>query len=361
MKKQFFTFLLSLTFLSVYAGGGFFDSFAILNINGGGNTFYDLMATTGNADYQNANLGVFDASMQSIVLGGQTKTFKNNGTDIMGVSIFYRIYPNGSPSGAFTEIPYSFQFDNVGGTFGDQQWGTDALGANATDDGVEILSGTALTAGTYILEVYVQATTNGVDAPMTIFDNNGGSNYQASFLVSSQLPVTLTYFDAKLSNQTVELNWSTSSEINNSHFEVQRSYNAKDWATIQKVQGAGNSLETQHYQLIDQQPFDGINYYRLKQVDHDGTMDYSTTISVRFEAKSEKETVVYPTLINDNITIEQGRGEAILYDVAGRVIRSFSVQDEVQNIDVQDLTTGKYFLKITTTTGRVHTTWLVKQ
>jgi hypothetical protein len=361
MKKMYLLFIFCLSVASVnqlQAASGIFDSFAILNVNGSGNTFYDLSASTGNADFQGTDLGVFDASMQSIILGGQAKIFKTNGTDVTGVSIFYRIYPMGSPSGAFIEIPYSFQFNNAGGNSNNQQWGTEAINSNPTDGSIEILTGTELMAGSYVLEVYVRSTTNGVDAATEIFDNNGGSNYQATFTVSSQLPVTLTHFTAKLQTTQVTLNWATSSEINNSHFELQRSTDTKQWTMLDKVLGAGNSLETINYNFVDVSPLKTTNYYRLKQVDFDGAYEYSPIVSV---VMNEKEASVYPTLASSEIVVTQAVGDATLYDMSGKFVRQFQITDDVQTLDIQDLINGKYLLKLTKANGTIETVWVVKQ
>lgn len=179
MKK---TFLASATLIAssaaVFAGGGIFDDFVIVNTSS--DTFYDMGASSANADFQGADLGVFNTT-DNLQLGGQTKTFKNNGTDVTSASLFYRIW-TGSESGAFTQLSYAFQIDNVGGTANDQQWGTDVAGSNASAYYTSnLLSG--LSAGDYTVEVYTEITTNGVDAASPIASNNGSANFEATFTV----------------------------------------------------------------------------------------------------------------------------------------------------------------------------------
>jgi hypothetical protein len=164
---------------SLFAGSGIFDSFAIVE-----STFYDLNATTANADYSGANLGSFDTT-DSISIGGQLKSFKNNGTDVTGALLSYVIYAVGSrpATPTFNDVSYAFQIDNVGGNSGDQQWGTNVDGSNATDVAASA-SLSSLSAGDYKLEVFAHITTNGIDAASEIFDNNGGGgNYIADFTV----------------------------------------------------------------------------------------------------------------------------------------------------------------------------------
>ena len=164
---------------SLFAGSGIFDSFAIVE-----STFYDLGATTENADYSGANLGSFDTT-DSISIGGQLKSFKNNGTDVTGALLSYVIYAVGSrpASPTFNDVSYAFQIDDVGGrSSGDQQWGTNVDGSNATDLAASA-SLSSLSAGDYKLEVFAHITTNGIDADSNIFDNAGGANYIADFTV----------------------------------------------------------------------------------------------------------------------------------------------------------------------------------
>ncbi|MGB0415715.1 MAG: PEP-CTERM sorting domain-containing protein [Coraliomargarita sp.] len=180
MKKTVLSSLaLAASSTIAFASAGLFDSFAIVNTTG--DQFYDAGATTGLPDFQGTDLGDFEAGTDTLQLGGQTKTFKNSSSDVTGASLFYRIW-SGSESGSFSELSYAFQINDVGGTPGDQQWGTDASGINASAFyTADLISG--LSAGDYTLEVYTRITTNGVDAPAEMFANNGGANYEATFTV----------------------------------------------------------------------------------------------------------------------------------------------------------------------------------
>ncbi len=151
---------------SGYSAAGIFDSFVIVE-----GTFYDIGATTANDDFQGFNLGTFDKTTDDLDLGGEQKSFKNNGTDVTGHLLSYRLY-SGAPSGSFTDISYGFQSNLINP--GDQQWGT--ASATAVD-----LS--ALGNGTYTLEVFSRITTNSVDSGAEVFNNNGGSNYTATLEV----------------------------------------------------------------------------------------------------------------------------------------------------------------------------------
>lgn len=348
MKRIFILLYLSLFYYipTCFAGGGFFDSFIIINANGI-TTYYDLSAGSANPDYQGtANLGNMSPFAHSLILGGQIKTFKNNGTDITGVSIFYRIYPQGSPSGSFIEIPYSFQIDNVNGTSGDQQWGTDVAGSNVTDNGVNILYGSTLPAGTYTLEVFVRVTTNGVNEASEIFDSKSSTNYQANFVVTVLLPVELTELYSKVVKNHILIGWTTASELNNSHFEVERSENSKLWKTIGKVEGYGTTLETQTYQFTDEQPLTGTNYYRLKQVDLDGSFEYSDIVVVERSEQSSDDVLVSPNPTSDWISYQVPNDQTVknvqIFDAFGKLVKTDSELNGTLNLN--DLPRGLYIL-----------------
>lgn len=147
---------------------GIYESYVVINANGGGNVFYDAGANTGNPNFPGANLGAFNPSINTLVLnGGEVKTWKDPGGDVTGVFIAYRIWKQGNESGSFTERSIFFH-SNLGG--GDQKW-------QLTGDNINVLSG--LGNGDYKLEVYFRASGN----QGNVFDNVNGANYEASFTV----------------------------------------------------------------------------------------------------------------------------------------------------------------------------------
>lgn len=169
---------------SAFAAAGISDAFSIVN-----GQFYDLGATTGNPDYQNAFLGAFDPATGQIRLGGQQKSFQNGSTDVFGSFLQYRIYLTlAGPGGSFSSIGEPLQFNLA--IPGERQWGTEPQGSNTTDRAVTIsLAGFA--PGSYTLELSSFIITNGSGADRQINNDNGGSNFQASFVVVPE-PSSLT-------------------------------------------------------------------------------------------------------------------------------------------------------------------------
>lgn len=108
------------------------------------------------------------------------------------------------------------------------------------------------------------------------------------------LPVTLLYFKGTIHPQNALLNWATATEKNNSHFEIYHSEDLKNFTLIGRVDGAGNSLQTRFYEFIDTQIREGVNYYKLEQVDFNGKREEFNIIHLIFTSGSLTEQwVVY--------------------------------------------------------------------
>lgn len=187
-----------------------------------------------------------------------------------------------------------------------------------------------------------------------------GIYYQAAYirLVSKfmggacgTLPVTMQYFLAKPQDpKTVSLVWRTDNEIDNDKFEIERSHNGYIFEKIGEVSGRGTVNGNSDYQFKDENPLEGMNYYRLKQIDHDGQFTYS---EVRIVQVSEVETIhLYPNPANKEFTIKVfGEGPASLQvtNALGQVVLIKNIQlEEVSVVNIETLPEGIYVLKITT-------------
>ena len=96
------------------------------------------------------------------------------------------------------------------------------------------------------------------------------------------IPLTLLTFTATpLTNQSVKLQWTTAKEINFHNFIIERSFNGKDFSAIGKTNSRGQ--ENNRYDWIDFSPIDGINYYRIRMVNNDGSFRYTKTIAINFK------------------------------------------------------------------------------
>ncbi len=103
-------------------------------------------------------------------------------------------------------------------------------------------------------------------------------------------PVELLAFTGSVNNSDVQLLWSTASELNNQGFEIERSINdADNFVTVGFVDGKGSSTEINYYSYTDNPQVSGVNqiYYRLKQIDFDGTFSYSDVVNVNYDVPAE--------------------------------------------------------------------------
>ncbi len=101
------------------------------------------------------------------------------------------------------------------------------------------------------------------------------------------VPVELTSFTASVINNNVELNWTTATEISNSGFSVERKTNNSNWQEITFIKGNGTTTEVSNYSFSDTPNKTAKLYYRLKQIDFNGTAVYSKTVEVNFGSPSK--------------------------------------------------------------------------
>jgi hypothetical protein len=175
------------------------------------------------------------------------------------------------------------------------------------------------------------------------------------------LPVNLVSFKAEKDHKKVNITWITASEKDNAYFEVQKSTNGNDFVTISIVKGNGTTDITQTYKDTDYYPVSGVNYYRLKQVDIDGSIRYSKIVSVVFDESIAFEVVLYPNPTNSNtfnlkFTEDLGETQIEVIDLLGRIIPStnkknndFSYLVTLQNGKVN----GTYFVRIIAEKGQI--------
>lgn len=123
----------------------------------------------------------------------------------------------------------------------------------------------------------------------------------------SALPIELVSFKASIADSEVNLNWTTATEVNNDHFSIERSRDGREFEVIGNVKGAGNSSGTKNYAFIDQHPYTGTSYYRLKQIDYDKKFAYSQIETVKFNSGVNSNPFVvdniFPSPFTDHFTL----------------------------------------------------------
>jgi hypothetical protein len=168
------------------------------------------------------------------------------------------------------------------------------------------------------------------------------------------LPIGLVNFEATaLDNNSVRLNWETSSEQNNDFFTVERSMSGADgWEKIAIVSGAGNSETPNDYSAMDNLPLSGVSYYRLKQTDYNGQERIHEMESVYIDIAGVGDLVIFPNPATDLVTL---KGDIVslstfkLLNAMGQNIRSnvtsYKQGDGTLVLDVSSLRSGVYLIK----------------
>ena len=177
--------------------------------------------------------------------------------------------------------------------------------------------------------------------------------------VKTPLPVTLISFTAERTDEAnVTLFWQTSEEVNNDYFQIEKTVNPSvGFQIVGQVKGAGSSKSTVKYQTTDLNDNSGYTYYRLKQVDLDGSYEYSSIVAVKgsnsifsvtaFPNPSQAKTLQFK--VSGLKSSEQL--ELIIYDLAGNTVyqnnnQTASPDQQHLNIGLPSLSPGKYSIKV---------------
>jgi len=184
-------------------------------------------------------------------------------------------------------------------------------------------------------------------------DNNGVPDFlQMGEVVT--LPVTYLFIKATGQNGQVVIEWATATELNNSHFTVERSENGVDFYAIGRKEGAGDSDRRIDYSFIDSRPLQDLAYYRLVQEDYDGTQDVSDIYVASLTVLNGNGLVIYPNPASSQVTIETlgVRAKHItIVDLTGRdVYRTETILG--QPIQLPELKSGLYMIKAQTVDGK---------
>ena len=276
-------------------------------------------------------------------------------------------------------------------TFGAETGGAAPIPAGSYD-GVGVVNGTIYDStdvdGGYTAEAYIDLSALGyptlpstLQVSVVIFDPdnfsagappwgpNGnfykqwwGSEWGSEFrtlVFGSVVPVELTSFTGAFVGNDVHLKWTTATELNNRGFEIQRSANGSSFATVAFVDGNGTTTNQKQYSFIDRNVEARMNYaYRLKQVDFNGTFDYSSVVNIGFTLPLEfvleqnypnpfnpSTNIAFAVPVKSNVSLD-------IYNLIGQKIMTL-VQGEVEagkhtsQLNAASMSSGIYLVKLT--------------
>lgn len=164
------------------------------------------------------------------------------------------------------------------------------------------------------------------------------------------LPVKVLGFSAEKNSNTVSVKWSVTNETPGNVYTIERAINGRDFTGLQNVNAIANGL-VNAYAIVDNQPNDGINYYRLKETDRDGQVSYSHTIVINFGNKQLQE--VYPNPAKGFVKLSssglKGATQLEITDASGKRL----IQKQYNNataltdlIDIGNLAAGQYQVRL---------------
>ena len=241
--------------------------------------------------------------------------------------------------------------------------------ADTTDDGMNIFYGNVQGTDTFDVynnctnDIYAQNNDWGVYDSVAIENrvfhkvDNAAHGLIKFVPFSTQIPVELVSFTSAINKHSVSLNWMTATELNNSGFEIEKSTDKVNWNKLGFVNGNGTSTEIHNYSFVDQNPLIGTSYYRLKQIDYDGTSEYSSVVEVTYEGVSEfalEQNYPNPfnptTMINYSIK-EKANVELKVFDLLGSEIATLVNEEKTPGnyivyFDASKLSSGIYLYAI---------------
>ena len=190
----------------------------------------------------------------------------------------------------------------------------------------------------------------------------GGTGQVIVTVLSSALPVSLLYFKAKATQNTegnaVGLAWATASELNAKNFKIERSRDLKAFELVATVKAAGNTTAQQEYTLTDPKPSFGTSYYRLTQIDFDGTPHFYNPVAVIIEDKT-LPFGVFPNPVNNKVfslKVESAdEAQITLYNLLGSAvaIQTSKISETVVEVKPQlELAVGTYIITVQGLAGK---------
>lgn len=183
------------------------------------------------------------------------------------------------------------------------------------------------------------------------------------------LPIVLHSFEAeKVADDVARIQWVTLSEINHDYYIIERSSDGLNFEGIHREQSQENEDSKSFYEVYDNKPLQGINYYRLKSMDLDGSFTYSKTVSVVFRKKIIKSIMTYPNPASEEAFVAINSKDYLsgwiqIYDMEGHeLMRSnFNVEKGYHKtpLNIRDLNTGMYMVIISDRKGELANTKLI--
>lgn len=291
-------------------------------------------ATIGDFVFDDSNLnGLFDEGeigVENVIVKlfeeGNGTALDMDITDSKGAYIFLNVEPNKNYFLEFSNLPPNYQF-------------TSQSAGNNTDTDSDVNPNTGNT---------------------FVFSPGSGDNLtdiDAGILNTLNFPVEWLGFEVKQSGSDALLHWSTASELNSASFEVERSIDGILFEPIGSQEAAGTSLNKQEYNFVDK-GVRALGYkklsYRIRQMDIDGSFEYSKVLELIMSRENSFDMHVYPNPTSDILNLSWTGSEGIqtleVRNTLGQLVYKKDLQQaagvQVQQLDLASWTPGTYFIRI---------------
>jgi type IX secretion system substrate protein len=321
-------------------------------------------------DFVNNNLtGVSDltASVSAVTESGNNVDSEiianegagNNYSDVLGDAI-WEIIPTGTASGG--DYGVHLHFGNLSGSLTDNLFGVlkRASGSTSYADWDSFHASTTVPA-----DDAVGRTVAGGYAK-----RSGFNSFSEFGIATSQfsLPVEWVDFHGYSKEQNNVLKWTTTSEINNDRFIIEKSHDGFEFSILGQIQGNGNFNGLSHYSFTDESVSQEINYYRIKQIDFDGNFEYSKTINIHNLELKNSTHISYLSNTNE-IQINFGdqsktNWNIIIIDYCGKIVYNNklynSSHEQFVNFELPSLNHGLYLINLKSTSQSYTTRMIVE-
>ncbi|GAB4055113.1 hypothetical protein GCM10028810_66030 [Spirosoma litoris] len=298
--------------------------------------------TTATIPLPTRNLGAVSIGNKALFAGGLLDTGRSNQVSI------YNVDTNQWTTATLSEARYDLAAT---------QLGNKAFFAGGADGSGALDIYDALTGQWSSTQLpHVRNGTVAITVGNKAFFVGNGINTVDIYTLDNVLPVKLISFSGNwTANIGAQLVWQTSLETNNDHFEIQRSTDAKSFETIGRLTGKGTTQDRTDYSFVDVSMPNPINYYRLRQVDFDGSARFSTIISVSRQDKQQPvQLSVYYTSLTSSLSVQLSTDarpqEMSIYDLQGRQVAAQLSPQASTNLS--GLPTGVYIASVITADGQ---------
>ncbi len=224
------------------------------------------------------------------------------------------------------------------------------LGPNSVADVQSFVNNSATNFG-WIIRDSLESTTSSARRYAARTNANPALRPQITVTYTANLPVTLKTFSGTIQNNQALLSWQTVTELNNQYYEVEHSSDGINFTPIGKVNGIGTSTVSHNYSFTQSNLTAGKHYYRLAQHDADGSVRYSQIILLSFKSNFKLQLIPNPATSTVNITAAT-TVEGLAYTIsssAGQIVKKGVLSS--QQINIQNLLQGQYWLSIETAKG----------